>query len=398
MRKPVLSGFLMMAGGLLLQACGDSTQSSAPAQRPLPVSAITAQYEPVPAAVEAPATVQPRSRIVLSAQISGFVRNVNVRAGEMVSAGQLLVSLDARDADSQKAAAQAAIDEAQAALNEARKGAQAAAGMRAAAKANHDLASATYQRYEKLFEARSVSVQEIDEVRTRRDAAAGDLTAREMMAAAADERLKEVSARIEQAQAQARRAEVVVGWTTIKAPAAGRVVERSVDPGTIVFPGTQLLVIESAANPQVLAEIPTANLAILRLGQEVTVRLSDSSAPLKGRVTEIVPLSNPATHTAQFKVDLAARSSATPGSFARVDIPSGSRNVMLLPRQAVRESGQLAGVFIVDGASRARYRLAKITGYDADRVEVLSGIQQGEKVVRAVSEELVDGAALEVRQ
>ncbi len=388
----------MITGSLVLLACGEAPRSTAPAQRPQAVSLIAAQYESVPALVEAPGTVQPRTRVVLSAQIAGFVHSVNVRAGEMVGAGQVLVALDARDADSQKAAAQAAIQEAQAALEEARKGAQAAASMRAAAKANHDLASATYVRYQKLFEARSVSPQEIDEVRTRRDAAAGDLAAREMMAAAADERLKEVEARIAQAQAQARRADVVVGWTAVKAPAAGRVVERAVDPGTIVFPGSPLLVIESTANPQVLAEIPTASLPALRLGLAVSVRLSDSNAPLKGSVSEIVPLSNPATHTAQFKVDLPPGSNVAAGSFARVDVPAGTRNAMLLPRQAVRESGQLSGVFVVDGGSLARYRLVKTTGYDAVRVEVLSGIQPGEKVVRAAGEELTDGAAVEVRQ
>ncbi len=396
MLKPALSGILMMAGSLTLQACGVAPRSADPAQRPQAVSLLTAAYESVPALVEAPGTVQPRNRVVLAAQLSGFVRAVNVRAGETVATGQVLAALDARDADSQKAAAQAAIEEARAALEEAQKGAQAAASMRAAAKANHDLASATYDRYQKLFEARSVSPQEIDEVRTRRDAAAGDLAAREMMAAAADDRLKQVRARIEQAQAQARRAEVLVGWTEIKAPAAGKIVERAVDPGTVVFPGTPLLVVESAANPQVLAEIPTANLPALKIGLEVDVRLSGANAPVRGRVSEIVPLSSPATHTAQFKVDLPAGSSATPGAFARVEIPSGARNALLLPRRAVRESGQLVGVFVVEG-TLARYRLVKTTGYDAERVEVLSGIQPGEKVVRAVGDELTDGAAVEVR-
>jgi multidrug efflux pump subunit AcrA (membrane-fusion protein) len=387
---------IILASGGLLAACGESPKP-APAQRSIAARVITAQYQSVPAWVDAPGSVQPRNRIVLSSQINGFVRTVRVKAGDSVKAGQVLATLDAREADSQKDAAQASIQEAQAALEEAGKGALMATSMRAAAKSASELADSTFARYQKLFDAKSVSAQELDEARGRRDGAAADLATKETMVAAAADRLKQVQARIEQARAQSRRADVAVGWTVIQAPAAGRIAERSADPGSAIFPGGPLLVLETTANPQVLAEIPAEHLSALRQGLEVRVRLSEQGPPVTGRVAEIVPLSNPATHTVQFKVDLPAGVVPSPGAFARVSVPAGDRRALLVPLKAVRETGQLTGVFVVDSGSKARFRLVRTAPYDAEQFELLSGVEQGEKVVSPISDDLADGITLEAR-
>lgn len=387
---------IIIAGSLMLAACGEAPKP-APAQRALSAQVITAQYRTIPDTVQVPGSVQPRQRIALSSQINGFVHSVSVKAGDYVGAGQVLVTLDARDAQSQKDTAQASIEEAQAGLEEARKGAQVAADMRNAAKANSDLAAATFQRFQKLFDSKSLSPQELDEARARRDAAAADLAAKETMVAAAQDRMKQVQAKIAQASAQSRRADVLVGYTVIKAPAPGRVAERQVDPGSAIFPGSPLIVLETTASPQVLAEIPTSQLTALRIGLEVNVRISDSGPATKGRVAEIVPLSNPATHTVQFKVDLPPGFAAPTGSYASVEVPLGSRNALLVPLKVVRETGQLTGVFVVDSGSKARFRLVKVAPFDTEQVELLSGIEPGEKIVSALSDDLVDGVTLEVR-
>ncbi len=401
--KRIISALLILAGSLVLAACGSQPSKSGVPQKPIQVGVITAQDESVSSLLVAPGTVQPRDRIALSSQINGFVREVRVRAGDMAAAGQVLVTLDARDADSQKAAALASIDEAQAALAEARKGLDMAKSMRDAAKASADLANGTYARYQKLAAARSVSPQELDEVRARRDSATADLSAKEAMVAAAEDRLRQVEAKIAQANAQSRRADVYLGWTVVKAPAAGRIAERNVDPGSAIFPGSPLIVIESTSRPQVLATLPTAESEHLRNGLEVRIRIPDQPSqtepdPAAGRVAEIIPLSNPGTHTVQFKVDLPAGFAALSGSFVKVEIPAGTRRALLVPVQAVRESGQLTGVFVADGSSKARFRLVKTAPYDRERVELLAGVQPGEKIIAQLSDQITDGVALEVRQ
>jgi multidrug efflux pump subunit AcrA (membrane-fusion protein) len=391
--------FLTLLSGIIFQiACGEN-EANLPgtAAKPLAVNVMTIRYESVPAVLEAPGTVQPRNRIALSSQINGFIREMRVRAGDSVKAGQVLATLDARDAESQKAAAQAAIEEAGAALSEARKAHQAAVEMQSAAKASAELASQTFTRYQKLLESRSVSPQEYDEVLMRRNSSAAELASRESMVAAAEDRIKQVEARISQAEAQAGRADVLVSWTQIKAPASGKIVEREADAGTAVFPGTPLLVIESTANPQILADLPTEQAGNLHIGRTVQLRSKETAGPLEGRIAEIVPLSNPATHSVQFKVDLARSFGLSSGQFVKVEVPAGTRNTLLVPHHAIRETGQLTGLFVVDAASKARFRLIKIASYDADRFEVLSGVDPGEDIIANLSDQIVDGTPVTAR-
>jgi len=394
MRTTLISPAVLIAA-VFLAACGGPSNPAAQVKS-VPAEVITVRAEPVTAVIEAPGAVQARDRIVLSSQINGFVREVRVRAGDMVAAGQVLVTLDSRDADSQRAGAQAGVDEAQAALAEAGRGAEAAESMRTAAKAALDLAGGTYARYQKLFETRSATPQELDEMRARRDAAAADLAAREAMVTAAQERLRQAEARIGQGNAQLRRADVYVGWSVVKAPAAGRVVERNIDPGSAIFPGGPLITIESTSRPQVLASIPATDVDRLHAGAEVRIRLRDASA-VQGRIAEIIPVSAPGSHTVQFKVDLPAGFSEVSGSYVTVEIPAGTRQALLLPNQAVRERGQLSGVFAVDGSGKARFRLIKLIPYDAGKVEVLAGIEPGERLIAKLTGLIVDGVSVEIR-
>lgn len=399
MRTCLLYGLLTLTGTALFASCSTPPQNAATPARPVPVTLLTAGYESVPDVIEAPGSVQPRNRIVLSAQISGSVRELWVRAGDSVRAGQLLATLDARDADSQRMMAGAAIDEAKAALDEAGKSADMAVSTRDAAKAQADLAGATYARYQKLFAARSLSPQELDEVRARRDGAAADLAAKEAMVAAAQDRLRQITARIAQANAQAGRADVVLSWTVVKAPCAGTVAERVADPGSNIFPGSTLIVLETTHDPQVVADFPTNRSQFLRRGLEVQLGdAGESGSVVTGRISEIIPVSNPASHTVQFKVDLPAGFSAPAGRFVKVIVPAGTRQAILVPRQAVRESGQLTGVFVIDGASAARLRLVKTASVDSERIELLSGVDPGEKIVSSASSDIVDGTPLEVRR
>jgi HlyD family secretion protein len=390
--KPNVLILAAILGFLVQTACGGKKADQPDAaMQPVSAGIVAVRYESIPAFVEAPGTVQPRNRISLSSQINGFVREMHIRVGDVVKKDQLLATLDARDAQSQKAAAQAAVDEAQAGLAEARKARQAAVEMQAAAKAAADLASQTLIRYQKLSESRSVSPQELDEVRMRRNAGAAELASRESMASAAEDRIKQLEAKIAQAKAQESRTEVLLSWTEIKAPSGGRIVQRLVDPGTGIFPGTPLLTIESIDRPQVLADIPTEHSRILRLGASVRLRTTETGTVSEGRISEIIPQSDSATHCTQFKVDLPSNVSMPSGQFVKVEAPAGTRDVLLAPRAAVRQTGQLTGMFIVDGASKARFRLVKVIPYDTERVEVLSGIESGEKLISTLSDQITDG-------
>ena len=393
--KPNSKLLLILAVLTLQFACsGKKDSTSASDANPVLVQIHAIEPETIPSFIEAPGTVQARNRIALASQLNGFVRAVNVKVGDAVAAGQLMVALDARDAEGQKAAAQSSIDEAQAALSEARKAHQAAAEMRSASKASADLAKQTFQRYEKMFESKSVSPQEMDEVRMRVTASAMELASRESMVSAAEARIKQAEARIAQANANSSRVDVVMSYAQIKAPSSGIIVERLVDPGTAIFPGTPLLVLESKGNPQVVADLPTDHIGSLHAGMKVRIRSGATGTSTEGRVTEIAPLSSTATHSVQFKVDLAPNASLPNGQFVKVEVPIGTRNALLAPKEAIRETGQLTGLFAVDDASKARFRLIKMTPYDAERSEILSGVEAGERIIVRPTSQIADGTSV----
>lgn len=397
--KTMLSLLTLLAAIALQFACGKSEGPSPESSAsPVPVRSQTLHAETVAALLEVPGTVQPRNRMTLASQVNGFVRTMHVRAGDVVQSGQLLASLDARDPESQAAAAQAAVEEAQAALSEARRAHQASVETRAAAQASARLAGQTLERYEKMFASRSVSPQEIDEVRMRHTAGAAEVASRDAMVAAAQDRIRQAEARVTQATAQAQRARVLLGWTQIQAPASGRIAERLADAGTAIFPGTPLLTLETEARPQILADLPTEHARSLRPGLQVGIRAGAGTQLLQGRVTEIVPLSHPATHSVQFKVDLPAGTGLSSGQFATVLVPAETRTALLAPNTAIRVTGQLTGLFVIDETSHARFRLAKTAPYDAERTEILSGVEEGEKIISLAGNQIVDGIPVEVRQ
>jgi RND family efflux transporter MFP subunit len=190
----------------------------------------------------------------------------------------------------------------------------------------------------------------------------------------------------------------MLSWTQIKAPAPGRVVERMVDAGTAIFPGSPILVIESTDNPQVLADLPTEHMKALQIGKTVNIRIAESTEVYKGRIAEVVPLSNPATHSVQFKVNLPPDFALPIGQFVRIEVPLGTRDALLVPNHAVRHKGQLTGLFVIDNDSMARFRLAKVTPYDADRYEVLSGAEPDEIIVIHLDNRVIDGIPVDARQ
>lgn len=395
MRTQALILFLL-AGTTLIAACGDEQRSGDAALKPVPVRVTEARSQAVEIIVEAPGTVQPRNRVVLAAQINGFVRETRVRAGDRVKAGQLLLILDARDAENQKSAAESSVIEAQAALSEARRGYDAAVDMRTASNASMELANQTFSRYRKLFESKSVSPQEMDEIRMRRDAAEAELASRESMVAAAEERIKQVEAKISQAKAQSGRADVLLSYTRILAPESGIVTERSVDAGSAIFPGSPLIAIDTIAGPQVLGSLPVEQAANLRTGMDCRLRSSSSSPLIQGRVSEIVPRSDPATHSVEFKVDLEKGASVVHGEFMKVEIPAGTRDALLIERDALVRQGQLEGLFVVDSDKTARFRLVKTAPYNSEKLEILSGIQQGETIVIRSDSRIKDGTKVEI--
>src|ERR1019366_2452515 len=132
----------------------------------------------------------------------------------------------------------------------------------------------------------------------------------------------------------------------------------------------------------------------IHAGQPVSVSLEALDRTLDARVSEIVPAVDAASRANTVKIDLPPLAQLRSGMFGRAVFSSGARNVLAVPTAAVTEHGQLQSVMVADGGY-AHTRLITAGRKSGDRVEVLSGLSAGEKVVCPLPPGLVDGARVD---
>jgi membrane fusion protein, multidrug efflux system len=371
---------LLSSSILLLAACSGESHRAAPVTPApaVPVQTVAVAAEERPMGYEATGTVRAKTSVTVSAKVMAYVQQVHTRVGERVTAGQTVVTLDTKDFDSNVRRAEAGIAEVRSAMPEADNGI-------AAAKAQLDLAQATFQRIDQLAQKKSVSSQELDETSARLKAAQA---AYEM----ARSRRAQLDAKLRQADEERRAASVMRDYTKVIASHAGVVTARNVEPGNLASPGVPLLTIESDGGFRLEAQVEESKLSAIRLGQTVEVTLDAIQKTVAGRVAEIVPSADAATRAYTVKIDLPGTKDMHSGMFGRAVFADGSRKVLLIPPTALVERGQVQSAFVVeDGA--AHQRLVTV----GQKGEVLSGLTAGEKVVSPVPPALTDGARVEVR-
>jgi len=379
--KPLLS---MIPLALLVTGCGEAgheSKTAAPAA-PIAVATVTASEQPWPSIYEATGTVRARTSTVIAAKLMGYVREVKVQTGDHVQAGQLLVTLDARDLDVNSRRAEAALEEVKSSMPEADS---AVAG----AKANLDLAQSTFKRMQDLFNRTSISNQEFDEASGKLKA----VQAAYQMAVAKRTQLDAQAARVQQ---DVRASAVARSYAEIMAPFGGVVTAKTVDPGTLAVPGTPLLTIEREGAYRLEASVEESHLSAIRVGQPVSVTLDGIDRTLDARVSEIVPAVEAASRSYTVKIDLPNVPGLRSGAFGRASFSMGNRETLSIPAAAVTERGQLQSVLVAENGI-ARTRLITAGSKNKDRIEVLSGLTAGDKVIFPVPQGLGDGAAVEVK-
>jgi RND family efflux transporter MFP subunit len=365
---------------LILAGCAKpASEKKAVEAAPVAVKTVAAASVEMPSVYEATGTVRARTTAQVSAKVMGYVREVKAQAGDTVKAGQVLILLDDRDLAS-------GYRQAEAGLNEARQGMSEADNAIAAAKAQLDMTQLTFGRMKDLYDKKSVSTQELDDVSMKLKVAQAN---HEM----ALSRRGQLQARIRQAEEAVGGAGIMKGYAEVKAPFAGVVTERRVEPGNLAAPGQPLLVIEQAGALRLEAQVDESRLGSIRAGQSVTVTLDQ---PIQARVSEIVPAVDAASRSFLVRIDLPALPRLRSGMFGRASFPQGQRQVLMLPAGAAIEQGQVQSVMVAqDGYARGRLvTLGQRTG---DRVEVLSGLAAGEAVIHPRPAGLADGARVEVR-
>jgi RND family efflux transporter MFP subunit len=351
--------------GVALSGCGkERPVANAAPETVSGVSVIVAQKTAVPDWLEAVGTVQAAQTSQISSQTTGNILEIRAHEGDRVQSGQVLAVID----DAQP---RAAVDQATAALAAAQKEVSAA-------DSDFALAESTLKRYQQLYEKKSVSPQEFDEVNAKYQSAEAQ---RDM-------------ARARQAQAAAAlaQARTSLGYTRVRAPFAGVVTAKMADAGTLASPGMPIFTVEDARAYRLEVSIDESDIHLVHLGEAAPVAIDAlGNAQLSGEVAQIVPAADPASRSFLVKISLPADARLRSGLFGRAHFARGQRQALLIPRTSAVERGQLEGVYVLDANQIAELRYVTLGANAGDKVEVLSGLQDGDKLVAAPGERELGG-------
>jgi membrane fusion protein, multidrug efflux system len=312
------------------------------AVRTLPADAVVEEVHEVEQEYveQAVGTLKAASRSVISAKVMATINSIEVTAGDLVAEGDLLIQLDPQEFEARLRQAESALR---------------------AAEATRAEAVQRFDRAEQLLPSRSISQQDYDQAR------------RNLEVSQAEER------RAEQA---IHEAEVLLSYTTIRAPKLGRVVDRLAEPGDTTRPGEPLLVLYDASSLRLEAPVLEHLAVKLQIGQPMSVYVDALQREIAATIDEIVPQADAPSRSFLVKASLPRSEDLYEGMFGRLRIPAGTRRHLCLAIDALQRVGQLEFVDVLapDGSLQRRYVKTGRVGIPG-RIEVLSGLRAGEQVV-----------------
>ncbi|MFD1612816.1 efflux RND transporter periplasmic adaptor subunit [Sphingomonas tabacisoli] len=286
----------------------------------------------------------------------GMVTQVLVQPGAWVRAGQTLAVIERSVQVQQSASLQAQIN---------------------VARANARLAEQELARSQQLAGRGFVSRADIDRKLATRDQAA---------------------AQVRVAEAQYRESLARTGRLDIRAPAAGLILTRSVEPGQVVGSGSGTLFrLAKGGEMEMRAAMAEADLSAVHVGGTATVTPVGSNQSFNGQVWQVSPVIDPQTRQGMARIALSYNPALRPGGFAQAEVVTGQMNAPLLPETAVLSDQNGSYVYIIDGDQKAQRRPVK-TGQVTDKgIAILDGLTGEERVVLSAGAFLNPGETVKPR-
>jgi RND family efflux transporter MFP subunit len=199
--------------------------------------------------------------------------------------------------------------------------------------------------------------------------------------------------RLRLATAARQEAEAMAGYMVLRAPFSGAVSRRLVKAGDLASPGQPLLEIEGDAGLEIEAMVPESTAIKLAVGQRVPA-VADS-VRFQADITELAAAADPATRTVEARLAVPAGTAVHSGQFVRLLLPAPTSPNLLVPSPALTAHGQMERVFVVGADGRAILRLVRSGRTEGDRVVILAGLNENERVVIDPPATLREGQPLE---
>ena len=392
------------------------------APTPLAVSYTEVASRSEPQSLALSGTLRSRRDSTLSSKLSGRITYLKVEEGDPVRADEVLVQIDVRELAAQtqqaeagtavalasQSQAQISVGGAQAGLSQSRAQLEVAQRQLKEMEARRELARKEQDRQTFLAEQGAVPRQRADQAQTDFKVASAQVqqSRASVEAARSVVRRSQVgvreaqagtwrsAAQLQQAHSGVAAAEVNLDYGQLRAPFAGVVIKKMAFEGEVAAPGKPLLQIQDIQNLELSLNVPESQIDKIHLRQRLDVEFPALGKSMSASVRQIVASTDPASRTFEARIALAnPQRKLLPGMFGRVKIPQAAKNRLLIPNTSLVQRGGLQGVFVA--GPKAEFRMIKTGEAENGRVEVLSGLTSGDKLILSPPSELQEGSPIQ---
>ncbi|MFH1744356.1 MAG: efflux RND transporter periplasmic adaptor subunit [bacterium] len=361
----VLVVLILWLGGFFTGGRIEPGEVQVEAWEPKVTETVRAEKVSLPLVEEAVGTLRPETEANISAQTSGRILSVEVRAGDKVTKGQILVRLDDSEIRTRVEQARQQEQAARAVAQQARDGLSAS-------EAQLKQAESQYNRIKSFHDQEAATTQQLEEAESAYSQAQAGV-------AQAKQGIQAADADVKRAEQGVREANVGLGYSTISAPTSGEISKRLCEPGDLAWPGKPLMAIQSERILRLEANVRETLIGMVPVGTTLSVYVPAIDKQIEGTVDEVAPSADAASRSFLVKVRLGDIASLYPGMYGKLLIPSGTRETVVVPSRSIRQVGQLKTVLVrTDGRWDRRYVQSGLR--EDDRVEILSGLVGGEEL------------------
>jgi RND family efflux transporter MFP subunit len=328
-----------------------------------------------------PGNIQAVTESPVMARASGYIKSRSVDIGDRVKVGQVLAEIEAPELDQQIRQAQAAIDQARSTIEQTQAALQQG-------QSNESLAKITADREQRLFDKNVVSRQENDTAQMQYAAQQANVQALGKAVSAARSSASATEANL-------ARLNDLKNYLTVRAPFDGVITVRNIDVGALVNEGSTLLYrIAQTGRLRTYLNVPQTDASSVRAGQQATLSIVDlPGRKFPGQVTRTSNALDPATRTLLVEVQVDNSSGALmPGMYSEVDLSVPRQDPpLVIPGDTLVLRTDGPQVAVVGPGDLVHYQRILLGRDFGDRLEVLEGLQEGQKLVVNPSDTIREG-------
>jgi RND family efflux transporter MFP subunit len=328
-----------------------------------------------------PGNIQAVTEAPILARASGYIKKRSADIGDRVAAGQVLAEIEAPELEQQIRQAKAAVEQSEAAVQQAQASLEQG-------RSNENLARVTKDRFQKLADKGVISKQDNDTYNSQWQAQSANVQALEKAINAA-------KSNTAASEANFARLNDLQSYLTVRAPFAGVITLRNIDDGVLVNEGNTLLYrIAQTARLRTYLSLPQVDADSVRVGQKATLTIPDlPGRKFAGTVTRTANALDSTTRTLLTEVQLSNENNLLmPGMYAQVDLAVPRKDPPLtIPGDTlvVRSNGPQVAVVGADGT--VHYQKVQLGRDFGDKLEVLSGLHEGDQLVVNPSDAIREG-------